>query len=162
MMDLNSLSPQALKAAVKGGTDGWGKSACETECRYIEPQDRKYCRRKCPCGCGGRISHRGMVKGIALAEGCELSMKRWERDPRTFRQERVFQIGDEVLISTKSIPRPGVIIGCDKMPGMPTFFRVQFPHGGNCLIHPREIKLVKSKGAYSAVSNVVRLGGRNS
>jgi hypothetical protein len=37
-------------------------------------------RRKCHCGCGGRITHVGGANAIALMSGCELSVRRWVRD----------------------------------------------------------------------------------
>lgn len=41
-----------------------------------------YTRRKCRCGCEGRITHAGMANGIALYTGCELSVRRWVKDPK--------------------------------------------------------------------------------
>lgn len=37
-------------------------------------------RRLCRCGCRKRVTHLGMANGVALAFGCELSMRRWVRD----------------------------------------------------------------------------------
>ena len=47
--------------------------------RYIEAV---HSRRKCHCGCGGRVTHAGMCNGVAMTDGCELSVRRWVRDPR--------------------------------------------------------------------------------
>ena len=48
--------------------------------RYAEPI---HTRRKCRCGCDGRITHAGMANGIALYTGCELSVRRWVKDPKS-------------------------------------------------------------------------------
>ena len=77
-MDLNDLTPPALKAAMIGGTDGWGQIASSArDVRYAEPAADR--RRKCHCGCGGRRTHYGRCKGITLMSGCELSVMRWVR-----------------------------------------------------------------------------------
>lgn len=82
MTDLNKLSPQALGAAMRGGTQGWGQRASVFEhARYIEPIVGRKGRRKCYCGCGRRATHLGKANGIALAHGCELWMRRWVVDP---------------------------------------------------------------------------------
>jgi len=78
MADLNKLSPPALSAAMRGGTDGWGVVGSSAEhVRYMEPVKS---RRKCPCGCGGRRTHAGMANGVCLMSGCELRVRRWVRD----------------------------------------------------------------------------------
>lgn len=38
-------------------------------------------RLKCHCGCSGRATHTGLANGIAMMSGCELSVRRWMRDP---------------------------------------------------------------------------------
>jgi len=77
--DLSKLSPPTLKAAMMSGTDGWGQwgSASEHQ-RYAEPIST---RRRCHCGCKGRITHNGMTNGVTLMDGCELRVHRWVRDP---------------------------------------------------------------------------------
>lgn len=75
MTNLNGLSPQALRAAMKGGTEAWGRwGSAEHHVRYAEPV---VTRRRCRCGCKGRVTHNGKANGIALADGCELSVRRW-------------------------------------------------------------------------------------
>lgn len=90
MLDLNKLSPAALRAAMKSGTDGWGCVGSSSDhARYAEPIKS---RRKCHCGCGQRKTHAGMANGIGLISGCELLIRRWVRDgsaaarPRTKEQ----------------------------------------------------------------------------
>lgn len=80
MAILNNLSKAALSAAMRGGTDGWGKVGSATDhVRYCEPQLPSK-RKKCRCGCGQRASHRGMVNGVCMTIGCELRIRRWVRD----------------------------------------------------------------------------------
>ena len=81
-MSLNDLSPAALKAALRGGTERWGRWGSIGHIRYAEPIVGRKGRRKCRCGCGGRRTHMGMANGVALTGGCELSMRRWVRDGR--------------------------------------------------------------------------------
>ena len=61
------------------GTDSWGTyGSSDIHARYIEPiESRRY---KCSCGCDGKCTHRGMANGVNLIAGCELSMRRWQRD----------------------------------------------------------------------------------
>lgn len=157
MVDLSKLSPPALKAAIKGGTKGWGRSASDAGYRYVEPLEAKYRRRKCHCGCDGRASHRGMVNGVALVEGCELSIARWQRDPRSFRRPKVFQIGDAVTVNASGTPRPAVVIGRDEMDGKPTLYRVEFPHGGNCLVPVEWMQRAKAVPGVGGGGSVVTL-----
>lgn len=73
--DLNKLSPAALQAALTTGTAGWGQRGSATEHKlYAEPISS---RRRCRCGCKTRITHVGMANGVALAQGCELSVRRF-------------------------------------------------------------------------------------
>lgn len=37
-------------------------------------------RKKCYCGCGGRLTHIGLGDGAGMMSGCELSVRRWVRD----------------------------------------------------------------------------------
>ena len=77
MTDMAKLSPSALKAAMRGGTEAWGRWASATDhVRYAEPVDSRS-RRRCHCGCDRRASHRGMANGICLTTGCELRIARW-------------------------------------------------------------------------------------
>lgn len=79
MTDLSKLSRKALAAAMRGGTDGWGQFGSSTEhVRYSEPLERRRGRRRrCWCGCGNRVTHRGMANGVALTCACELGIARW-------------------------------------------------------------------------------------
>lgn len=85
MVDLNKLSPAALRAAATGGTDGWGRMASSTgNIRYSEKKPKRLGRqRACHCGCGGRATHAGMANGICLTSACELGVARWVRTGQT-------------------------------------------------------------------------------
>lgn len=85
MVKLDELSRAALSAAMRGGTQGWGQHASSTEnLRYSEPLERRRGRqRDCHCGCGGRVTHRGMANGISLITACEFGIARWVRDGYT-------------------------------------------------------------------------------
>lgn len=79
MIELNKLSPPALKAAMQGGTAAWGQmGSASTHVRYVElitPKSRK----KCHCGCGGKKTHKGMANGVCLTSSCHLSALRWAK-----------------------------------------------------------------------------------
>ena len=76
-MKLNDLSPAALKAALTGGTAGWGSwGSSNAHVRYMESIESKS-RRRCHCGCKKRAAYIGMANGVALITGCELSIRRW-------------------------------------------------------------------------------------
>jgi hypothetical protein len=79
MIDLNDLSRNALAAAMRGGTEGWGQVASsERNIRYSQPRPKKPGRKKkCWCGCGGHRTHLGMANGICLTSACELGIARW-------------------------------------------------------------------------------------
>lgn len=80
MTSLNSMSPAARSAAMRGGMDGWGQvGGLPGQIYYHEPVDSKS-RRRCGCGCGRRATHRGMANGVCLTMGCELSMRRWVKE----------------------------------------------------------------------------------
>jgi len=81
MPNLNTLSRQALKAALQGGTDGWGTCGSTTQnIRYSEPLPKRRGRyRNCYCGCGNRVTHRGAANGVTLTTACELGIARWVR-----------------------------------------------------------------------------------
>lgn len=76
-LDLNNLSPAALAAAMRGGTETWGQwGSSEKHTRYAQPIDTKS-RRRCWCGCKRRATHVGMANGVALTSACELGITRW-------------------------------------------------------------------------------------
>lgn len=81
MERLSDFHPAALKAAMLGGTDGWGEyGSADRHVRYCQPiVDRRHAR-KCHCGCGKRSTHLGMVNGVCLMSGCELPVQRWVRN----------------------------------------------------------------------------------
>lgn len=59
---------------------GWGQVGSDDMQRYAkEAPDR---RKKCRCGCGGRLTHYGMANGVALMGGCVLSVRRWVSELR--------------------------------------------------------------------------------
>lgn len=59
----------------------WGSRANALEhMRYTTPAPSSS-RHRCGCGCRCRATHLGMANGLCLASGCELSMRRWARDP---------------------------------------------------------------------------------
>ncbi len=79
---MKELSPAALSAAMRGGIAEWGQRASIKEhVGYVEQQAARRGRYlKCRCGCGQRAKHRAMFNGICMAEGCELSMRRFVKD----------------------------------------------------------------------------------
>lgn len=80
MADLNKLSPAALKAAMQGGTELWGKyGSARDHVRYLEPFKS---RKKCRCGCNGPVTHLGKANGVALTSGCEMHVRRWVKGLR--------------------------------------------------------------------------------
>ncbi len=97
-MKINGLPPQALKAAMIGGTREWGERASAFDhVRYSQPIVGRKGRRICPC-CKRRSTHLGMANGIALSYGCEWRMTRWVKDPRFVLRQRAKQTqggGDE-------------------------------------------------------------------
>jgi hypothetical protein len=80
-VDLNKLSPAALKAALTGGTESWGRFGSIHHVRYAELISKGEKRRRCRCGCNRLATHIGKANGVALCSGCELSMRRWVVDP---------------------------------------------------------------------------------
>jgi len=129
MVDLNTLSPETLKAAVRGGTSSWGQCGNDAGIRYCEKLPPKNSRRKCPCGCGGRATHTGANNGVVLCSGCELSIRRWVRNPLNFCQSRVMQPGDRVTVKSNGRDCPGILV--EKVVDLPRFWRVAFPFGGD-------------------------------
>lgn len=76
-MDLNELSPAALKAAMKGGTKEWGLRGSSSEhVRYAQTIPSRS-RRRCHCGCGKRATHLGMCNGVGLLTGCQFFVMKW-------------------------------------------------------------------------------------
>lgn len=84
MVDLNKLSPEALKAAMKGGTNSWGQwGSAEHHHMYVEElakSNRRMRIRKCYCGCGKRQTHGAFTNGVILMGGCELSCHRHAKE----------------------------------------------------------------------------------
>ncbi|GGD30610.1 hypothetical protein GCM10011335_37070 [Aureimonas glaciei] len=78
--DLSKMAPAELKAAMTGGTDGWGSYASAAE--HVPYSRPVVSRRRCLCGCKSRETHAGMANGIALTNGCELYVARWVRAHR--------------------------------------------------------------------------------
>lgn len=80
MTDLNSMSPAARSAAMRGGMEGWGQVGDSSRhIRYMEPKPSK-ARRRCPCGCKRRATHYGRANGVTLMSGCELRVRRWIKE----------------------------------------------------------------------------------
>lgn len=81
MTDLSKLSPEALRAAMRGGTAEWGQRASiEEHVGYVEKQTARgphYC--KCHCGCEKKAKYRAMFNGICMYEGCEMSAHRFAK-----------------------------------------------------------------------------------
>lgn len=83
MVDLTKLTPQALSAAMRGGTAGWGQiGSAHDHIRYSQPMEKKS-RKRCHCGCGNRKTHLGMANGVAMTSACELAIARWVRTGHT-------------------------------------------------------------------------------
>src|SRR5690606_30669002 len=74
--DLSKMTPAARSAAMRGGTDGWGRVGSADHVRYAEPVPSTS-RRRCHCGCKRRATHRGMANGVCLTTACELAIRRW-------------------------------------------------------------------------------------
>ncbi len=72
------VEQERVRAHINGQT-GWGVVAsAATHRRYaVQAPDR---RRKCSCGCGGRLTHYGHANGLALTGGCELRVRRWVKE----------------------------------------------------------------------------------
>lgn len=77
LVDLNKLSRVALSAAMRGGTDNWGRvGGSVDQVRYMEPVPSTS-RRRCSCGCKRRATQYSMANGVALTASCELAIRRW-------------------------------------------------------------------------------------
>lgn len=84
MADLNKMRPAELRAAMQGGTAGWGRMGSVTEnVRYKVPLPKIKARRHCHCGCGGKATYACMANGVCLGRGCELSAQRWVKTGST-------------------------------------------------------------------------------
>lgn len=80
MTDLNKLSSEELKAAMRGGAEEWGSwGSAQHHELYVQP-NKGMSRRKCHCGCGRRMTHGAFANGIILMGGCELSCRRWAKE----------------------------------------------------------------------------------
>ncbi len=80
MPDLKSLSPQALRAAMMGGTEAWGEwGSSAHHSVYVEPVNLGRHWRKCRCGCGKRATHHVAANGVALLLGCEFKAHQFAR-----------------------------------------------------------------------------------
>jgi hypothetical protein len=61
-----------LKARLRSPGE-WGTYGNHREhMRYVVGSKN---RRKCHCGCGGRVTHSGMANGVCLTSGCELYVR---------------------------------------------------------------------------------------
>lgn len=84
MGDLGSLSPQALRAAMEGGTASWGEWGSARHHRlYVEPIGDEWPmqkRRRCCCGCRKKVTHRVAANGVTLAARCEMDARRAARE----------------------------------------------------------------------------------
>ncbi len=78
MTDLNKLSPPALSAAMRGGTEKWGRwGSVEHHTLYVEKSPAPSRRlRMCRCGCGKRARYNVMANGMAMGHGCEIEAHR--------------------------------------------------------------------------------------
>lgn len=55
--------------------DRWGDSRIHKRTsRRLPP---RLSRRRCNCGCERRATHVGLANGLAMVDGCELSIARW-------------------------------------------------------------------------------------
>ncbi len=80
MRNLAAMAPAELRAAMQGGTAGWGLTAsAETNMRYVLPLPKIKARRACSCGCGGKATHAFMANGLSLGRGCEFAAYHWAR-----------------------------------------------------------------------------------
>jgi hypothetical protein len=80
-----------------GSPGGWGQVADSTTMpRYAELMPGRYRnRRRCDCGCEGKASHTGMVNGLGMTSGCELSIRRWARSGVGPTRQRQTQLDGE-------------------------------------------------------------------
>lgn len=82
------MSPAALAAALRDGTEGWGTwGSAAHHVMYVEPIGAKT-RRHCRCGCRRVITHRACANGVALYTGCELEVRRFAKEVALRRMER--------------------------------------------------------------------------
>ena len=71
---------EKIRAMVLGQTE-WGRYGSATKHhRYIQPVRT---RRRCRCGCRGRVTHAGKANGVALMMGCAISTYRWRQAHET-------------------------------------------------------------------------------
>lgn len=87
-IDLNQLDPEALSAAMRGGTEAWGVHGSSLDhIRYAQPYRGRGRKVNCPC-CKRPSTHLGMCNGVPLMAGCEFRVRRWIRDPIAVFMER--------------------------------------------------------------------------
>lgn len=80
MADLNSLKGNELSAAMRGGTEGWGRQASSADnVRYSVKITGRGRRSICSCGCKNKATDIGMANGLGLTSGCEFSVALWVR-----------------------------------------------------------------------------------
>lgn len=73
-----SRAVKELEAKLRSA-GGWGEVADDSHGdRYASAVKS---RRKCLCGCGGKVTHQGHSNGVALMAGCEMFVRRWVRQP---------------------------------------------------------------------------------
>jgi hypothetical protein len=100
-------SPAEVRARLYSpGEYGRYGSAIEHQ-RYIQ-RTSKPSRRRCGCGCNGRVTHAGMANGLCLTSGCELSMRRWVRDPHSDVREQMLRHEEERMKLPNSAVRCSV------------------------------------------------------
>jgi len=82
MTDLNSMSPSARSAAMRGGMEGWGLIGGQPgHIRYMEVRMKRPGRQpKCSCGCETNKTHLGLANGVCLTSGCEMKIRRWIKE----------------------------------------------------------------------------------
>ena len=99
MVDLNRLKGSELSAAMRGGTEGWGKQGSVNNIKYSvqKPKAAGRCC-GCSCGCKSSITHLGMANGVCLISGCEFSVKLWVSTGRIKAMENFRRLsGDKFL-----------------------------------------------------------------
>jgi hypothetical protein len=82
MVDINTLSPNARSAAMRGGVSGWGQvGGMPGHIRYMELRKKRPGRQpKCGCGCNTPKTHLGFANGVCLTSGCEMKIRRWVKE----------------------------------------------------------------------------------
>ena len=80
--DAETIRREDARAKASGliGADGYREGSASGHRAMVQAPDK---RRKCSCGCGGRMTHIGLGDGLGMMGGCELSVRRWVRDGYT-------------------------------------------------------------------------------